>query len=93
VIVMSAGRFWGRNRPPSDEETERLIGVLPRAWLLKATDRCDRCGAQAYVRVMLPGRRELLFCGHHNREHASALAKIAVEILDETPRLSAVAAV
>jgi len=90
---MSAGRFWARNRAQSEEETDRPIGALPRAWLLKATDRCDRCGAQAYVRVMLPGRRELLFCAHHNREHASALAKIAVEILDETPRLSAVAAV
>jgi hypothetical protein len=93
VIVMSAGRFWGRNRPQSEEETEKLIGALPRVWRLKVTDRCDRCGAQAYVRVMLPGRRELLFCAHHNRQHASALAKIAVEILDETQRLSAVAAV
>jgi hypothetical protein len=90
---MSAGRFWGRNRPRSEEEIEKLTGALPRVWRLKATDRCDRCGAQAYVRVLLPGRRELLFCAHHNREHASALAKIAVEILDETQRLSAVAAV
>jgi hypothetical protein len=90
---MSTGRFWARNRAQGEEEPGRPIGALPRAWLLKVTDRCDRCGAQAYVRVLLPGHRELLFCAHHNREHASALAKIAVEILDETPRLSAVAAV
>jgi hypothetical protein len=90
---MSTGRFWARNRPQGEEEPGRPIGALPRAWLLKATDRCDPCGAQAYVRVLLPGHRELLFCAHHNREHASALAKIAVEILDETRRLSAVAAV
>ena len=55
---------------------------------LKATDLCDRCGAQAYVRVVLPGAGELLFCAHHNRQHADALAKIAVEIQDETDRLS-----
>ena len=55
---------------------------------LSATDLCDRCGAQAYVRVVLPGSAELLFCAHHNREHAEALAKIAVEIHDETDRLA-----
>jgi hypothetical protein len=55
---------------------------------LKATDLCDRCGAQAYVRVVLPGSGELLFCAHHNRQHADALAKVAVEIQDETGRLS-----
>jgi hypothetical protein len=38
---------------------------------------------------MLPGSGELLFCAHHNRQHADALAKIAVEIQDETARLSA----
>jgi hypothetical protein len=30
----------------------------------------------------------LLFCAHHSRQHAEALAKIAVEIQDETERLS-----
>ena len=55
---------------------------------LNATDLCDRCGAQAYVRVVLPGSAELLFCAHHNRQHADALAKIAIEIQDETERLS-----
>jgi hypothetical protein len=28
-----------------------------------------------------------LFCAHHNRKHADALAKIAIEIQDETGRL------
>jgi hypothetical protein len=51
-------------------------------------DRCDRCGAQAYVRVVLP-TGELLFCGHHAREHASAYADVAVKIHDETDRLLA----
>ena len=31
---------------------------------------------------------ELLFCAHHGRKHADALAKVAVDIQDETNRLS-----
>ena len=36
---------------------------------LSITDRCDRCNAQAYVRVVLPGGTDLLFCGHHWSRH------------------------
>jgi hypothetical protein len=49
-------------------------------------------GARAYVRVLLPSRLELLFCAHHNRQYATALTKIAVEIRDETERLTRAAA-
>jgi len=55
---------------------------------LSGHDLCDRCGAQAYVRVVLPGAGELLFCAHHGRQHAEALAKVAIEIQDESSRLS-----
>jgi 4-hydroxyphenylpyruvate dioxygenase-like putative hemolysin len=65
-----------------------LTGVLAPTKPLNPADRCDRCGAQAYVRVVLPSSRELLFCAHHNRQHGPALAKVAVEIQDETERLS-----
>jgi hypothetical protein len=37
---------------------------------------------------LLPGSGELLFCAHHSRKHADALAKIAVEIQDETGKLT-----
>jgi len=50
-------------------------------------DVCDRCSAQAYVRVILPAG-ELLFCAHHSRQHADALARAGAEIQDETERLS-----
>jgi len=80
---MSAGGFWRRSRTrPEDQEAATLT----------ATDRCDRCGARAYVRVLLPSRLELLFCAHHTREHGRALAEIAVEIQDETRRLTRTAA-
>ena len=66
-----------------------MTGALAPTKPLTASDLCDRCGAPAYVRVLLPGSGELLFCGHHNRQHANALAKIAVEIQDETGRRAA----
>ncbi|WP_425956893.1 DUF7455 domain-containing protein [Xylanimonas sp. McL0601] len=55
---------------------------------LTVADRCDRCGAQAYVRVVLPVG-ELLFCGHHAREHAPAYSDVASYVQDETDRLMA----
>lgn len=55
---------------------------------LTATDRCDRCGAQAYVRVTLTSGGELLFCGHHGRAHSAKLSQVALKIHDETDKLS-----
>jgi hypothetical protein len=55
---------------------------------LTAADRCDRCGAQAYLRVELPGGGELLFCAHHARKHGDRLAEVALYIHDETDRLA-----
>ena len=54
---------------------------------LTASDRCDRCGAQAYVRVILSSGGELLFCGHHARKHLSALEALAEHIQDETHQM------
>ncbi|WP_106506685.1 DUF7455 domain-containing protein [Brachybacterium timonense] len=56
---------------------------------LTAHDRCDRCGAQAYVKVVLTAGGELMFCAHHARAHASALEPIADQVIDETDRLHA----
>lgn len=55
---------------------------------LSAADRCDRCGAQAYLRVELQSGGELLFCAHHAREHGDKLREIAANVVDETHRLS-----
>ena len=54
---------------------------------LTASDRCDRCGAQAYLRVHLATGGELLFCAHHAREHGEKLRTIAVNVHDETSKL------
>lgn len=55
---------------------------------LTAADRCDRCGAQAYLRVTLATGGELLFCGHHGRQHSPKLREVATDIHDESDRLS-----
>ena len=55
---------------------------------LTAADRCDRCGAQAHVRVTLVSGGELLFCAHHAREHLPKLRQVAADIQDETSRLT-----
>jgi hypothetical protein len=53
---------------------------------LRAIDRCDRCGAQAYVRAVLSSG-ELLFCVHHSREYEEALRAMGADLLDESDRL------
>jgi len=65
-----------------------VTGAIAPTKPLTALDVCDRCGAQAYFRVLLPNSGELLFCAHHGREHEKALAKVAVDIQDETGRLT-----
>jgi hypothetical protein len=56
---------------------------------LTAADRCDRCGARAYLRVILTGGGELLFCAHHAGKYEAELRKVAVDFQDERFALSA----
>ena len=53
---------------------------------LTAADRCDRCGAQAFVRVLLTSG-DLLFCAHHAKAYEDKLKPAAVDWLDETAAL------
>lgn len=53
---------------------------------LTAADRCDSCGAQAYIRVVVTNG-ELLFCAHHGKKHQEKLSAIAHSWHDETSRL------
>lgn len=53
---------------------------------LTAFDRCDSCGAQAYVRVTLASG-ELLFCAHHGAKFKEKLSPTALSWHDESSRL------
>jgi hypothetical protein len=63
-----------------------------KEWVLKATDRCDSCAAEALVQVVgLNG--ELLFCGHHynkimdNSVGYEKMMKFAITVTDEREKL------
>ena len=92
VCVPLSGKAVNRARriqkPEARREEATLTGAIAPTRPLTALDVCDRCGAQAYVRVLLANGGELLFCAHHGRMHAEALAKVAVDIQDESNRLS-----
>lgn len=60
-----------------------MTGTLTTPATLTAADRCDRCGAAASVRAVLPSGGELLFCGHHANEHAARLEQMAATVYDE----------
>jgi hypothetical protein len=56
--------------------------------MLTALDRCDYCGAQAYVKATL-ATGELLFCAHHAAEFKEKVQPIALDWHDESSRLLA----
>ncbi|MCU1470846.1 MAG: hypothetical protein JWQ39_1995 [Glaciihabitans sp.] len=53
---------------------------------LTGLDRCDSCGAQAYVRVTM-STGELLFCAHHGAQFKEKLSATALDWHDESYRL------
>lgn len=75
-----------------DQKTRNNLSVVDKGWTLTASDRCDRCGAQAYVKV-IGNTGDLLFCGHHynnavdNAVGYDRLMKFMVSIIDERDRL------
>ena len=50
---------------------------------LTAANRCDACGARAWVRATMPSGGQLYFCGHHANEHLPSLVGGGAQILDE----------
>lgn len=55
--------------------------------MLDLSDRCDRCGAQAFVAVLFKAG-PLLFCAHHAREYHDALAEQGIEMYDGTAAIN-----
>lgn len=56
------------------------------SYVLTAADRCDSCGAQAYIRAEV-ATGELFFCAHHGKKFQEKLSTVAISWLDETDRL------
>jgi len=53
---------------------------------LSPVDRCDRCGAAAYIMAVLTSG-DLHFCAHHGRRYAAPLAATALLVIDESQHL------
>ena len=68
------------------------IETEKREWILGPLDRCDRCNAEALVKVVgLDG--ELIFCGHHynkimdNPEGYKKMMSFMISVVDERDKL------
>jgi hypothetical protein len=66
--------------------------IVEKQWVLKATDRCDSCAAEALVKISgITG--DLLFCGHHynkimdNSESYKKMMAFMLTIIDEREKL------
>lgn len=60
---------------------------------LTLLDRCDRCGAQAFVRASvmvgdIDKMVDLLFCGHHFAKNEDKLRETALHIQDEREKIN-----
>jgi hypothetical protein len=74
-------------RPPAEQRGDDIVSTTltpppPTTAQLNADDRCDRCGARAQVRAILPTGGDLVFCRHHANKFGESLRQIAVEIID-----------
>lgn len=69
------------------ESTNKVVAETTELPALTAADRCDICGAQAFIRVVL-ATGDLVFCGHHGTANKDKLKPIAISWQDETGKLS-----
>ena len=65
-----------------------MLTTTGPARILNALDRCDRCGAQAFVVCQLT-EGELTFCGHCWQKHHVALEKVCYDRVDERSHIPA----
>ena len=65
--------------PETKEEVKKV---------LKIADRCDRCGAQAFI-LATGVSGELMFCGHHYQKYEYAITQWAYKIINELDTINA----
>ena len=71
---------------PEVEDTEPADSAPEHSNVLIISDRCDQCGAQAYVGVLF-GVGDLLFCAHHYKKYAAKLEAVSIKVIDERWKL------
>jgi hypothetical protein len=66
--------------------------VETKEYILKVSDRCDRCNAQAFVLVK-GSTGDLMFCGHHyekimnDPDAYTKMMSFMLEVVDEREKL------
>ena len=73
--------------PTATKSPVSTLSKNPHFKDLMPVDRCDRCGAQAYIQAV-KGEQDLLFCGHHGQSHAIILEANGWEINDQTFKIN-----
>jgi hypothetical protein len=68
-------------------ETTSEAPSTPSRELNRFQDRCDQCGAQAFM-IFVKEPQEFLFCGHHGREHEPTLAASGWTVFDHTNKIN-----
>jgi hypothetical protein len=82
---------WMYNRTMNNI-TKDHPSIKPKQWFLDAKDRCDKCQAQALVKVK-GASGELMFCSHHydkimnNPESYTKMMSFMLEVVDEREKL------
>jgi hypothetical protein len=82
---------WMYNRTMNNI-TKDHPSVKPKQWVLNSKDRCDKCLAQALVKVK-GASGELMFCSHHydkimnKPESYTKMMAFMLEVIDEREKL------
>lgn len=80
------------SRPIISQKVQPEIQEEINKNILNVVDRCDRCGAQAFVMVK-GSTGDLLFCGHHydkimnNPDAYTKMMSFMLEVVDERYKL------
>jgi hypothetical protein len=85
-MTLTVNPVFAASKVATVVETKWEEGQAPR---FNAKDRCDKCGAQAYVKVGFTSGSSLLFCSHDaNEQRPKMLSKGVVQTwYSETGRL------
>lgn len=67
-------------KPPVQSET--------KTDKLNALDRCDKCGAQAFVEATLTSGNNLMFCNHHWLKVEVPIKPYIKDVVDERWKLT-----
>lgn len=80
---------------PTTDVPKDIVDTVPKPSAvvpLTLLDRCDRCGAQAFVRTSVLSSEghpiDLLWCGHHFTSYETKLREISLSVQDERDRIN-----